>query len=884
LKSRCTIIPLLPAARTAVALLAVPLLTFLTPFAHADDNPFPPKVICEGDYSGHLQGVCTDLEDAIFWSFTTELVKTNLSGEIQKEVPVPNHHGDPCYRNGKVYVAVNLGNFNNPKGNADSWIYVYDPENLELLSKHNVPEVFHGAGGMDMRDGHFFIVGGLPKGVEENYVYEYDGDWKFVKKHTIASGWTNVGIQSAAFHDGAWWFGCYGTPRILLKTDANFKMLGRYEFDCALGIFGVAKNEFMVAKGPITPEKRHRGTLHRARPDEETGLAFLPETVSTRDKRIEREGNWQSAQFRFAATSHLYTKVEGAALSYSFEGTGAALRLGGHNVPAYGPANLGILAVTVDGGPEHLLLPRALPREVVLAKGLPAGEHTVRVDHRVEGDLAGCRVESFLSWSNPLGSLSFTVSGEENAFLVDVRAILRREGIIVRNALVRNWMTGHCALVGLPPGEGYSLEIQAMGWETHHSVPFSIGAGGVADLPPIYLQRDPATVIERFRFPRLNQPAIGTPGETFRARFLGFEAAIDSVRLVRQVGPATISRAVSFEEDVEAAYYYDREIVVTLPVDMPAGNYDLEVTVSGKGRDGVCRSPRSVHVVAKYTADPAFLTFGHLDTSGQYQAEYLARLAEIANLLAPDMVLCSTACNPAYISGALADLDMPYAINFGNHQFPGHEAWYGDPVGLIDYGQVLSILNYGPPWHEDRGRADALLASRADRPLKVINAFEPNAPVELFDRHGVQLIHDAHGPGERVQNIGATPTRRVGKVNSESFRLIRFADGRVASCTYRGHKNAPIPFPRATEPPLTLRYAKPNDGMHAENVATVRNTLVEAYPNGRVTFVMPAGDYQVTGGRLETSIASDDGRFVVVSVRVNIPASGAVEVAVKQET
>ncbi len=33
----------------------------------------------------------------------------------------------------------------------------------------------------------FYVVGGLPDGVEENYVYEYDAEFQFVKKHIISS-------------------------------------------------------------------------------------------------------------------------------------------------------------------------------------------------------------------------------------------------------------------------------------------------------------------------------------------------------------------------------------------------------------------------------------------------------------------------------------------------------------------------------------------------------------------------------------------------------------------------------------------------------------------------------------------------------------------------
>src|SRR5690606_24950269 len=53
-------------------------------------------VTCEGVYPGHLQGVCTDGSDAIFWSFSTQLVKTDRAGRRLKQVSVPFHHGDPC--------------------------------------------------------------------------------------------------------------------------------------------------------------------------------------------------------------------------------------------------------------------------------------------------------------------------------------------------------------------------------------------------------------------------------------------------------------------------------------------------------------------------------------------------------------------------------------------------------------------------------------------------------------------------------------------------------------------------------------------------------------------------------------------------------------------
>lgn len=842
------------------------------------------NVNCDGDYQHHLQGVCTNESNAVYWSFTTDLVKTDLRGRVLKSVAVVNHHGDLCFQNGKLYVAVNLGRFNDPQGNADSWVYVYDADTLEFISKHAAQEVFHGAGGIGVMHKRFYVVGGLPDGVEENYVYEYDAEFRFQKKHTIKSGWTRLGIQSATYHDGAWWFGCYGSPKILLKTDAKFDMLGRYEFDCSLGIVGVAPGQLLVAKGPRTEEGRCLGSLHLAHPDPTSGLVVMPQEVSALDaERVQRIGNWREDRFRFAAAASLQTYEDKAALTFEFTGTGVSLRLGGHNVPAYGAPNLGGLAVSVDGEHERVLTPRSLPREIVLADGLASGPHQVRMEHRSDADLAGCRIESFQTWNDARGELRFHLSGDENPHLVDCRAILRRDDIVIRDSLVRNWLTGQCSLTGLPPGDNYSLEVRATGWQTARTENFNIEAASPTELGPIYLRRDAATVIQRFRFPRLNQPAIRKPGEKFRARFLGFDATIDEVKLTRRVGPAIISRVVDFEEDQAAAYYYDREVVVSLPADMPPGAYDLTVKVTGGRRTGFCRSPRSVHVVAEYPTDPVFLTFGHLDTSAQYQAEYLQRLVTIANLVAPDMVLCSTACNPAYISGALAGLDMPYAINFGNHQFPGHEAWYGDPVGLIDCGPRVSILNFGHPWYTDKSKAEALLASRPNANIRLINAFESNAPLDLLDRHRVRMIHDAHGIGKKVMDLGATPTRRIGKSNSESFRVVRFRGNQVESCTYNGHETAPIPFPRESAPPLSVSFRHANDGTQISNTATVANSLLDAYPNGRVSFVVPSGEYRITGGRLESQVSSDDDRYDVLIVGVDIPASSAIAISVDRK-
>ncbi|EAQ80773.1 hypothetical protein [Blastopirellula marina] len=234
------------------------------------EPPFA-NVTCTGRYPGHLQGICVDDRGHIFWPFTDQLVKTDATGQIVKKVPVASHHGDLCFADGKIYVAVNLGKFNQPAGAADSWAYVYDAETLRELDRVATPEVVHGAGGMSSRAGHFYVIGGLPPGIEENYAYQYDAELKFVQRHVIDSGYSLMGIQTANFHDNHWWFGCYGKPAELIKTDADFKMLGRWNYNCSLGVVGIAPGKFLIGRNS-RDKAGHEGYVVPAVPDEKSGL------------------------------------------------------------------------------------------------------------------------------------------------------------------------------------------------------------------------------------------------------------------------------------------------------------------------------------------------------------------------------------------------------------------------------------------------------------------------------------------------------------------------------------------------------------------------------------------------------------------------------------
>lgn len=223
----------------------------------------PETIFCEGVYRYHLQGLCLDEKGNIYWSWTDQIVKTDASGKILAALPEPNHQGDLCYVDGRIYVAVNLGKFNRDDNTADSWVYEFDAENLRELRKIRVPELVHGAGGIAFKDGRFFVVGGLPPGYADNHVYEYDGNFQFVRAHPIGSGYTLMGIQTIAWANGNWWAGCYGEPVVTLKLDASFRVIGRYGTDTSVGIDSASPPFFTVGRNVHTAFGKNLGYVRK---------------------------------------------------------------------------------------------------------------------------------------------------------------------------------------------------------------------------------------------------------------------------------------------------------------------------------------------------------------------------------------------------------------------------------------------------------------------------------------------------------------------------------------------------------------------------------------------------------------------------------------------
>ena len=239
----------------------------------------PDRIVCAGDYGGHLQGVATDGE-SIYWSFTVAVVKTDLTGKILASRAAPSHQGDMCYKDGVVYVAVNRGKFNTETRGV-SQVTAYDAKTLEPMWTKPLPDMPHGAGGMTWKGDRFYIIGGLPLKHEKNYVYEYTSDFKFVKRYDLDTGFTWMGIQTAAHEDDTFYFGIYGSkgdPSGVLASPDDLSSYTRYTGAGSVGIIKLDGAYYLGGTGRDKKTKRNTGHLVRQKvfPDPKKAFALAP--------------------------------------------------------------------------------------------------------------------------------------------------------------------------------------------------------------------------------------------------------------------------------------------------------------------------------------------------------------------------------------------------------------------------------------------------------------------------------------------------------------------------------------------------------------------------------------------------------------------------------
>ncbi len=601
---------------------------------------------------------------------------------------------------------------------------------------------------------------------------------------------------------------------------------------------------------------------------------------------VHRHGEWQMLNDfpRNANKKVLRTSQPDARLSFTFTGRSLVLVLPGtwqDQGPRYGKMPVGGLEIRVgDRLPTFVDLTTS-PQNVMIYNNLPGIAHEVIVIPRLaEG--GHVTIDGFKVGDHMFSTLSFRVIGEESASLNDVRAIVSSGGRVVSSTVTRHAHTGECLVTGLQPGT-YNLEVHAMGWEPVRREGIVIGLPGDSlRLETVILRRQ-----ERARghfygivWPNRGRTAFLMPGDTFDAfcrNGTGAKVLSAALKTAHLKVPLEV---VDPEID---RYYYENTVRLRLPEELPRGLYDLEVhIIKNEGEEGYpVLAPQAVQVRDELGEAFYLVGFGHTNTWGQVTAEWMGELAEVINLINPEFVLISNEVNWAYLAGALSKLRVPYFITTGNHCYPNYEIFYGARLSVFDCGPIRGV-NVGPIWAENWPAVRRAFDDRPDATIRLINTYEPNVPVEdLLDVYGVRLIHDAHGPGDRIDQWGTTPTWRVGKTNSNSFRLIRFRDGHVVSATYQDDAVEPIPFPRSGSLPLIVTFNGANDGTNRELTAEIINKYDETFENAEVQFIMAKGEYTTSRGRITQQYNSSDTTRTIVHVAVEVEPTSIQQITVR---
>lgn len=169
-----------------------------------------PEIVCAGDYPYHPQGVATDGTN-IYWSFTTVLVKTDLSGKVQATFDEKDkwmgHVGDLCCKDGHLFAGVNRGFEKGIRPGDEVWEF---DAALNVVKKYPTPEMIWCNNGLEWFGGSFWLVSAAPDRCIYNFLFEYTSDFKFKRCMPIKSGWTYVGVQTVLLYGDKLLFGCYG--------------------------------------------------------------------------------------------------------------------------------------------------------------------------------------------------------------------------------------------------------------------------------------------------------------------------------------------------------------------------------------------------------------------------------------------------------------------------------------------------------------------------------------------------------------------------------------------------------------------------------------------------------------------------------------------------
>lgn len=181
---------------------------------------------------GHVQGICCD-DDAIYAAFTNQVYKIDWSGKVVKSVAAPQHSGDPCLANGKLYVSMSCDD--------GAALYEYDLD-LNLTRKIKLEDC-PAADGVAYLNGKFYVGG--PSTYEphkDNLTLVYDSDFNLIQKTNVNFDVeTHYGPQSIAAWNNGIFIAFYprdDAPKVTLRSlrlDEQLRNVASFTIDGSTG-------------------------------------------------------------------------------------------------------------------------------------------------------------------------------------------------------------------------------------------------------------------------------------------------------------------------------------------------------------------------------------------------------------------------------------------------------------------------------------------------------------------------------------------------------------------------------------------------------------------------------------------------------------------------
>jgi hypothetical protein len=521
------------------------------------------------------------------------------------------------------------------------------------------------------------------------------------------------------------------------------------------------------------------------------------------------------------------------------------------------------MKVMVDGRLRADVDLAVAPVELPLAEGLAAGSHSLELTFNPARRLP---ILGFRVLSGSHGAIGGKVTGDAPEYLNDISVGIYRDGQLLDERLDRNPYTGEILIWGLEPGT-YDLHLHALGWQDQWIRGVQVAQGRM-QVNSVHLSAAPVAVphgpIVR---PNRGCPIFVKPGGQFPAAYTTDKKTTEfSAALVGSLNTHDL-RVVSASFDTKEEVW---QLELSVPDDVPDDLYNLRVSCSAGGD----QASQAVCVRREYGRHFRVVKFGHMDTWTQRNARYVRSLAELANLINPDVVLISNEVNWHYLAGALSVLRVPYLVTPGNHSLPGFERYFGPTVGWLRAGDVF-VANFGLDSPEAASVLPDVFKHAGDAHYRILQGVEADLPEQVGRQLGVNFYAFGHGfTNEWLKGRESPPWLHLGK----EFHLVTIdlATGKATAAAVVDSLSgmaAKYPIPR-DEPWSPVAFEPANDGRHHEVKAKVRNPLTVALKDARLRFIMPAGSYRTNTGRIVRATPENSGKLIEIEVAVDVPAKG----------